>query len=158
MKKHILIISIVLLLLLVVASIYGTFAYSEKIKSLPPSKADYNIVYSLNEKANNEINILPKEKKFVSITLTNPYSKTVKYGMYYYLIEPETVLDGLNITLSKTSKNLLEDIIKPEQTKQVTLEITNKTDKSVKILVGALVGFEKGNISELVQKGEILIK
>ena len=112
----------------------------------------------ITEKSNKEIIINPNEEKYVDIVLTNTYSQTVKYGMYYYMIEPNTQVDGLIVSLSEDSLDLLENIIKPNQTRSISLKIVNNSDTQIDILVGALVGFEKGEIKDLAQNGEILIK
>ena len=78
--------------------------------------------------------------------------------MYYYLIEPKTTPENFTITLSEDSQDLLENTIKPNQTRNISLKLNNAGESQIEIIVGALVGFEKGNIEELVQKGETLIK
>ena len=78
--------------------------------------------------------------------------------MYYYLIEQSITPDNFTITLSEDSQDLLENIIKPNQTRNISLKLNNAGDSQIELIVGALVGFEKGNIEELVQKGEVLIK
>ena len=78
--------------------------------------------------------------------------------MYYYLVSPSSLPDGISITLSEDSTDSLEDIIKPNQTRVVTLKITNNSSYQVEMLLGALVGFEKGKIEDLAKNGETLIK
>ena len=158
MKKRTIIIILLFFLLLSSITLYTTFAYNEEDTTLEKSDADYNFIYQLKEKSNKEIIINPNEEKYVDIVLTNTYSQTVKYGMYYYMIEPNTQVDGLIVSLSEDSLDLLENIIKPNQTRSISLKITNNSDTQIDILVGALVGFEKGEIKDLAQNGEILIK
>ena len=158
MKKRTIIIILLFFLLLSSITLYTTFAYNQEDTTLEKSDADYNFIYQLKEKSNKEIIINPNEEKYVDIVLTNTYSQTVKYGMYYYMIEPNTQVDGLIVSLSEDSLDLLENIIKPNQTRSISLKITNNSDTQIDILVGALVGFEKGEIKDLAQNGEILIK
>lgn len=158
MKKRTIIIILLLLLGASIVSLYATFALNEENTKLDPSKADYNLIYSLKSASNKQIILAPKEEKYINITLTNPYTSTVKYGMYYYLIEPSNAPDSFTITLSEDSQDLLENTIKPNQTRNISLKLNNAGDSQIELIVGALVGFEKGNIEELVQKGEVLIK
>ena len=158
MKKRTIIIILLFFLVLSSITLYTTFAYNQEDTTLEKSDADYNFIYQLKEKSNKEIIINPNEEKYVDIVLTNTYSQTVKYGMYYYMIEPNTQVDGLIVSLSEDSLDLLENIIKPNQTRSISLKITNNSDTQIDILVGALVGFEKGEIKDLAQNGEILIK
>ena len=158
MKKRTIIIILLFFLLLSSITLYTTFAYNEEDTTLEKSDADYNFIYQLKEKSNKEIIINPNEEKYVDIVLTNTYSQTVKYGMYYYMIEPNTQVDGLIVSLSEDSPDLLENIIKPNQTRSISLKIVNNSDTQIDLLVGALVGFEKGEIKDLAQNGEILIK
>ena len=78
--------------------------------------------------------------------------------MYYYLINPTNLPDNVTITLADDSLDLLEDIIKPKETKTVSIRITNDSEYSVDLIVGALIGFENGEIQDLVTDGEFLIK
>ena len=158
MKKRTIIIILLFFLVLSSITLYTTFAYNQEDTTLEESEANYNFIYQLKEKSNKEIIINPNEEKYVDIVLTNTYSQTVKYGMYYYMIEPNTQVDGLIVSLSEDSLDLLENIIKPNQTRSISLKIVNNSDTQIDILVGALVGFEKGKIEDLAQNGEILIK
>ena len=158
MKKRTIIIILLFFLVLSSITLYTTFAYNQEDTTLDKSEANYNFIYQLKEKSNKEIIINPNEEKYVDIVLTNTYSQTVKYGMYYYMIEPNTQVDGLIVSLSEDSLDLLENIIKPNQTRSISLKIVNNSDTQIDLLVGALVGFEKGEIKDLAQNGEILIK
>ena len=78
--------------------------------------------------------------------------------MYYYPITPDKLPDSVSITLAEDSKDLLENLIKPGQTRNVSIKITNNSDYQVEIIIGALVGFENGIIEDLLQSKEVLIK
>lgn len=158
MKKRTIIIILLLVLSLGIISLYTTFAYNEENTKLEESTADYNLIYSLKEKSNRQITISANDEKYVDITLTNPYESTVKYGMYYYLVSPNVLPNGLTITLADSSKDLLENTIRPGQTRNVSLKLSNKSEQQVELIIGALVGFEKGKIEDLAGNGEVLIK
>jgi len=158
MSKKSIIIILLILLSIGILSLYTTFAYNEQNIKLEKSNADYNLIYSIKEKSNKQIIVGSNEEKHVDITLNNTYDSTVRYGMYYYLINPKNMPENVTISLAEDSKDLLENTIKPKQTRSISLKITNNSQYSIELLVGALVGFENGKIEELVKNGEVLIK
>lgn len=158
MKKNIIIIILLIMLSIGIISLYTTFAYQEENKIEEPSDADYNLIYSLKDNINQEISINAKEEKYVDINLTNTYSSTIKYGMYYYLINPNKLPDNVTITLAEDSQEPLEGNIKQQDSKTISIKITNYSEYTINLIIGALIGFENGNIEELVSEGEVLIK
>lgn len=158
MKKKIVMIGIILLVVGCLVSIYATFAFNEEEKTLDDSLADYNLIYNMKEKSNKEVEIASGEEKYLDINLNNTYSSTVKYGIYYYLTNLKKLPDGVFITLAENSQDALSNIINPNQTRSISIKIVNNSEYSVKLIIGALVGFESGDINELVQDGEVLIK
>ncbi len=158
MKKKIVMIGIILLVVGCLVSIYATFAFNEDEKTLDDSLANYNLIYNMKEKSNKEVEIASGEEKYLDINLNNTYSSTVKYGIYYYLTNLKKLPDGVFITLAENSQDALSNIINPNQTRSISIKIVNNSEYSVKLIIGALVGFESGDINELVQDGEVLIK
>lgn len=157
-KKSIFVILFMMLISIGIVSLYSTFAYDEEATMLDDSKADYNLIYSMRKASENEIIIPSKETKYVDVTLKNDYNNIVKYGMYYHLVSPNKLSNDVIITLAEESSNLLEDTIKPNESKTITIKIINNSEDNIDIIVGALVGFENGNIEELIKEGEYLIK
>lgn len=157
MNKRKITIILLISLMIGIISLYTTFAYNEELVKLEDSHADYNIIYSLQENSNKKIIVLPHEEKYVDINLVNQYEKTVKYGMYYYLENMEVIPENVEITLSPESLDLLENTIKNKQKRSISIKINNSSDKQLELTIGALVGFENGNISDLVKPGEVLI-
>lgn len=158
MNKRIVTVVVISIITIVLISLYATFAFNEEDRKLSESKADFNLIYDLKEESNHQVIVSANEEKFVDITLNNTYNSNVKYGIYYYLTQPKKLPDGVNISLSEDSVDLLENIINPGKTRNISIKITNKTDESVELIVGALVGFESGNIADLAKNGEILVK
>ena len=158
MSKNKIIIVLLIMLSISVISLYTTFGYEGNNTILDQSGSDYNLIYSLKETTNKELTVNAKEEKFIDISLTNTYDATIKYGMYYYLINPTSLPDNVSITLAEDSEDLLENTIKPQTTRNVSIKITNNSEYAINLIVGALIGYEKGNIEELVTDGETLIK
>lgn len=158
MSKNKIIIVLLALLSIGIISLYTTFAYQGENAISEKSNSDYNLMYSLKEDTNKEITLKAHEEKFIDIKLTNTYNSVIKYGMYYYLIKPNKLPDNVSIALSMDSKASLEDTIKPADTKTVSIKITNNSEYTINLIVGALIGFENGNIEDLVTDGIVLIK
>jgi len=160
MSKNKIIIVLLIMLSVSVISLYTTYAYEDNNNTITeePSNSDYNLIYSLTESSNKEIIISAKEEKFIDISLQNTYDATIKYGMYYYLINPTSLPENVTITLAEGSVDPLEDIIKAQETKTISIRITNDSEYTIDLVIGALIGFEKGEIEDLVTDGEVLIK
>ena len=158
MKKN----QIIMLLLIAslsigIISLYTTFAYDEEAAILNESKADYNLIYSIKTSSSKNVSLNANEEKFVDIILTNSYSATLKYGIYYKSIKDREISD-IKINLTEDSISQLQSTIKPNETKTISLKLTNNSDNSIELVIGALVGFVQGNIEDLIKEGEILIK
>ena len=158
MSKNKIIIALLILLSIGVISLYTTYAFEENNTVNEPLNSGNSLMYSLKESSNKEITLSPQEEKFIDISLKNTYEYTIRYGMYYYLISPTSLPNNVTITLSEDSTDLLENTIKPNQTRSVSIKITNDSEYSINLIIGALIGFEHGEIEELVTDGEVLIK
>ena len=158
MSKRNILIFLVLLLVLGTISLYNTFAYNEEDINLDNSTANYNLIYSLKDKSSKRVVLSAREVKYLEINLENPYDSSVRYGMYYYVLNDNSNRDKLSITLDADSKDPLEDVISPKESKSILLKLENNSDYSIEVQVGALVGFANGKIEELVKDGEVLIK
>lgn len=157
-KKSILIVLFLLLLSVGGFTLYSTFAYNEDEIKLEDSNSDYNLIYSLRDNSNKNVSVSSHEEKYIDIELNNIYPSNVMYGMYYYLVSPSKMPSGVEIKLSEESDNPAIDIIKSGETKVVSIRIKNDSEDNIDLIVGALIGFENGDINDLVKNGEFLIK
>ena len=172
-KKSILIVLFLLLLSVGGFTLYSTFAYNEEEIKLEDSNSDYNLIYSLRDNSNKNVSVSSHEEKYIDFELNNIYPSNVMYGMYYYLVSPSKMPSGVEIKLSEesdnpasvinssaseTSDNPAIDIIKSGETKVVSIRIKNDSEDNIDLIVGALIGFENGDINDLVKNGEFLIK
>ena len=158
MSKNKIIVVLLIMLSIGIVSLYTTFGYEEDNSVREQSNSDYNLIYSLKEQSSKELVVNAKEEKFIDITLKNTYEYAIKYGMYYYLINPTKLPDNVDISLAETSIDPLEDVIKPEETKIISIKIKNDSEYTINLIVGALIGYERGIVEELITEGEILIK
>lgn len=157
-KKSIFTILVILLITTIIISLYSTFAYDEEAKKLEESNANYNLVYSVKNSTDKVTYVSANTTKYVDIVLENTNNGVVKYGIYYKLIKPNKIPDGVSITLDNDSKDGLESTIDVGETKTVTIKITNNSEYNLDLVIGSLVGFQNGNIEELIEEGEVLIK
>ena len=159
MSKNKIIIVLLIMLSIGIISLYTTYAYEEDNNTIIKEPvSDSNLIYLLKNSTNKEVSVGPKEQKFFDINLKNTYEATVRYGMYYYMINPEKLPDNVIITLAEGSEDALESTIKPDATKNVSLQITNNSNYAINLIIGALIGYEYGNMEELEKDGIILIK
>jgi hypothetical protein len=159
MSKNKILIVLLMMLSIGIISLYTTYAYEDNDNnSNQITNTHYNLMYPLKESSNKEIAVGAKEEKFIDISLKNTYDNPIRYGMYYYMINPTKLPDNITITLSEDSEDLLEDVIKPNHIKSISIRITNDSEYAINLIIGALIGFEHGEIEELVTDGEVLIK
>ena len=157
MSKNKIIIVLLIMLSIAVISLYTTYAYEEgNILIQEESESDYYYLTQIKENSDREITVGTKEEKFIDIDLTNTLPKTIRYGMYYLPISPTVLPDNVTITLADWSVDLLENTIKPEQTRSISIKITNNSEYAINLIIGALIGYEYADIEST--DGEFLIK
>ena len=158
MKNKMIIISFALVVVIIVVSLYTTFAYNDSNNGLTKSNADINLEYSTKDDNSQEVIINHGEEKYIDISLKNTYTSKVKYGIYYKMISPNKTPSGLNITKDDKSQGLLESTLNKDEEALVTIKISNDSKYDVKLEIGSLIGLEKGDISTLVSDNQVLIK
>jgi len=141
-----------------IISMYSTYAFDNEVGTLGVSDSDYNLIYSISENSNKQLSLMAGETKYVDVVLTNTLSNTIRYGMYYYAVNPEVLPSGVTISLAGSSNDPLEDIIEPKEEKVVSLMVENNSEYNIVLIVGALIGFENGDIRELETDKQILIR
>ena len=159
MSKNKIIIVLLIMLSIGIISLYTTYAYEEENNTIiKEPTSDSNLIYLLKNSTNKEVSLGAKETKFFDIVLKNTYESTVRYGMYYYMITPEKLPENVKISLAEGSEDALESTIKPDDTKNISLQITNDSDYAINLIIGALIGYEYGEMEELEKDGIVLIK
>lgn len=159
MSKNKIIIVLLIMLSIGIISLYTTYAYEDENNTIiNEPTSDSNLIYLLKNSTNKEVSVGPNEQKFFDISLKNTYDSTVRYGMYYYMINPEKLPDNVIISLAEGSEDKLENTIKPDTTRNVSLQITNNSEYAIDLVIGALIGYEYGNMEELEKDGIVLIK
>ncbi len=157
-KKTIIIVLIILIFAVSILSLYSSFAYNEGTKDLGISNADYNLIFSLKDENIKQVSVSAGDYVFVDLDVSNIYDYNVKYGTYYYVVNPNKLPDGVIITKANNSESELQDIIAAGKSKTISLKIENNSNHNVDLIIGTIVGFENGNISELVTDDIKLVK
>ena len=157
-KRTIFIVLIVLTLAVSILSLYSSFAYNEEASDLGKSDANYNLIFSLKDENNKQITVASGDHIFIDLDVSNSYNYNVRYGTFYHVVNLNKLPEGVSITKADNSANELEDIIEPGQNKTISLKIENKSQHNIDLIVGTIVGFENGDINELVTDGVNLIK
>ena len=155
-KKTIFIILIIAVLTVSILSLYSSFAYNEESNDLGETDANYNLIYSLRDESNKQIEVASNSDIYVDLDVTNTYDYTVKYGVYYYLVKPDDLPNGVSI--NRLDDLAIQDTIEAHSSKTVSIKIVNKSDYNIELILGTLVGFENGNIEDLLTDGLVLIK
>lgn len=138
-----------------IISIYSTYAFDEEDITLDESNSDHNVMFVLGER---DATLVPGETKFIDVSLTNNNSGDVRYGMYYYAINPNRLPSEVNISLADDSDDPLEDIIKINESKSVSIRIENNSEYNINLRIGAFGGFVKDNIEYFETDNYVLIK
>ena len=152
MNKNKIIIVLLMMLSISIVSLYTTYAYEENNyeQKKDPLEINHNLTVSIKDSKNKEIILNPKEETFVDISLKNDKEQgTLGYGTYYYMMTPAKLPDGATITLAEHSIDPSEGIIKKNESKIISIKITNNSEYLINLVVGGLSGLENGKIEDL---------
>ena len=154
MNKNKIIIVLLIMLSIGIVSLYTTYAYEEEYNNFikEQSNANYNVELPVKDKddKNKEIFLNSNEETFIDISIKNDKEKgTVGYGTYYYMKNPEKLPDGVTISLAEHSTDPLEGTMKEGESKNISIKITNNSEYTINLIIGALSGLENGKIEDL---------
>ena len=152
MNKNKIIIVLLIMLSIGIVSLYTTYAYEEEYNNFikEQSNANYNVTVSVKDNKNKEIFLNSKEETFIDISLKNDKEKgTIGYGTYYYMKSPEKLPSGVTIALAEHSTAPLEGTMKEGESKNISIKITNDSEYTINLIIGALSGLENGKIEDL---------
>ena len=122
-KKSITLIIFILFVSFGIISLYTTFAFNEEDTKMDESQANYNLIYPLNDLRKQEVVIPSGEEKNVDIAITNTYNTTLRYGLCYKLVSPDTKPDELVVSTASESDNPSESTIKTGENKIITIKV-----------------------------------
>lgn len=157
-NKRTIFLGVLFLMFIILISLYKTYSFNELDLVLEESTADYNIKHVINTDDIKEISVSSKEEKKVDIILKNIYTSSVEYAIYYQVLNMDKLPNDVTITLDDDSKDLLNNKILPNNECIISIKIVNNSDDTIKLNIGSLIGFENGDINELVKDNINLIK
>jgi len=140
-KKIIILVSIIAILISIIG-LYTTYAINVKTEQTTPNQYDMAFNFELSENVTRQLTVETGKTKVFDIDITNPYEDTVRYGVAYTLISPETMPSGVIIAQASTSKNPTIDSIEANLTKSVSLIVVNNSTESITISFSVINGYK----------------
>jgi len=149
MNKSKIIMLIVIFLSVIIVGLYGTFAM---INTQVSKIENIDYTFTIGKTTNQEIIMSSNTTKTFDIILNNPYEGALNYGITY------SVKDNydINIGTLNTSENKAHDIIEKQETKKISIIISNTTENDVVINLNIVTGYIKGG-DLIIKEGEKLI-
>ena len=144
-KKKFIIIALVLVISLIIAGLYGTFALSSSVTGTDNT---YNITLNSN---NSEVIVPANSSKTVIYQITNTNKGKVQYGIAY---------SGTNVTTKVwyDSQDSYSGTIDYGENKFIKLYIINGSSSDSTVSIQAILGYEHGgSLNSLVPSGYNLI-
>ena len=125
-KKRIVFILIVIILS-IVAGLYTTYALDVFLNEARSSNYDMSLNFDLTNDLNRQMTIEAGKTKVFDIEIINPYNDSVKYGVVYSLISPETLPEGVTIAQTNLSKNNAQGLVEASSKVIISLIIINES-------------------------------
>lgn len=140
-KRNIILI-IFLLIVIIVAGLYTTFSLYTTTNgtSLVDGIMTYKFILN-NSNEESSVTIASGSSKNVAITISNPESMSLKYGLYYSSTDD---ISSVNIGYLSTSSKLPKGTISGNNNYTVTIKIDNTSSTLVTIKFGIVYGLENG--------------
>lgn len=137
MKKNRIALILIVLITIIIASLYGTFALiSDQMDD--NANADYTFV--IGNISNQKIIVSSNETKTIDIHLTNPYDGALNYGVVYSLKEDYEI----NIGTLSTSTNKAQDIVNGKEDRTISIIIDNPTENDIEVFLSIVTGYING--------------
>lgn len=144
-KKSIIMAVLILVIGIIIAGLYGTFAASNTVSE---NSGDYDI--TLTNMAET-VTVPAGESKTVMYRITNTNKGTVQYGVAY---------SGTNITIKVYSDSTAKetDFIDYGENKFVKLYIENSSTASSTVIIKTVLGYENGGtLDKVIPTGYTLV-
>lgn len=138
-----------------IISIYSTYASLEDNIQIGKSNSDNNVMFVLGTE---NVSLVTGETKYIDVSLFNNNDGDVRYGMYYYAINPSKLPEDVNISLANWSNDPLEDIIEKNESKSVSIKIENNSLYDISLRIGSFGGFVKDDIKYFETDNYVLIR
>ena len=144
MDKRKLIFTSLIVLALVVAALSISYALNVAVTEGTSSEYDLSYTFDISDNATWTINVPAGKTKVYDISVTNPYSDTIKYGIVYKLDNPTTMPSDSLVGVLNTTENPSQGSINANSTLEISVAIVNNSSSSMQVTLGIVNGYKNG--------------
>ena len=144
MDKRKLIFTSLIVLALVVATLSITYALNVNVTQNTTSDYDLSYTFDISDNATWTINLASGKTKIYEISITNPYSDSIKYGIVYKMDNPTTMPDNSLVGIVSTSENFSQGSINSNSTINVSIAVVNSSTSNMQVTLSVISGYKNG--------------
>ena len=144
MDKRKLIFTSLIVLALVVATLSITYALNVNVTQNTTSDYDLSYTFDISDNATWTINLASGKTKIYEISITNPYSDSIKYGIVYKMDNPTTMPENSLVGIVSTSENSSQGSINSNSTINVSIAVVNSSTSNMQVTLSVISGYKNG--------------
>ena len=144
MDKRKLIFTSLIVLALVVATLSITYALNVNVTQNTTSDYDLSYTFDISDNATWTINLEAGKTKIYEISITNPYSDSIKYGIVYKMDNPTTMPENSLVGIVNTSENSSQGSINSNSTINVSIAVVNSSTSNMQVTLSVISGYKNG--------------
>ena len=144
MDKRKLIFTSLIVLALVVAALSISYALNVAVTEGTSSEYDLSYTFDISDNATWTINVPAGKTKVYDISVTNPYSDTIKYGIVYKLDNPTTMPSDSLVGVLNTTENPSQGSINANSTLEISVAIVNNSSSNMQVTLAIVNGYKNG--------------
>ena len=144
MDKRKLIFTSLIVLALVVATLSITYALNVNVTQNTTSDYDLSYTFDISDNATWTINLASGKTKIYEISITNPYSDSIKYGIVYKMDNPTTMPENSLVGIVSTSENFSQGSINSNSTINVSIAVVNSSTSNMQVTLSVISGYKNG--------------
>lgn len=150
-KKRIIFV-IVIMFLVIVAGVYGTYATGES----SGNESDMQLSFELSNFLGREIVVEAGRNKSIEIKVNNNNVDSVRYAVTYKMLNPTTLPDDFIVTQAVNSERSTTGIIGSNKNAIITIYMENNTDSTVSLKFNVVNGYRFGG-DFIIPEGEVIV-
>ena len=156
MDKRKLIFTSLIVLALVVATLSITYALNVNVTQNDTTDYDLSYTFDISDNATWTINLEAGKTKIYEISITNPYSDSIKYGIVYKMDNPTTMPDNSLVGILSDSENSSQGSINSNSTINVSIAVVNSSTSNMQVTLSVISGYKNGG-ELIIPEGYTLI-
>ena len=145
-----------IVLALVVATLSITYALNVNVTQNDTTDYDLSYTFDISDNTTWTINLASGKTKIYEISITNPYSDSIKYGIVYKMDNPTTMPDNSLVGIVNTSKNSSQGTLNANSEKNISIAIVNNSDSNMQVTLSVISGYKNGG-DLIIPEGYTLI-